>query len=37
VWVLVDGFPLTGSGKVQKYALRDAWAKGEHEAGTLDR
>jgi fatty-acyl-CoA synthase len=37
VWVLVDGFPLTGSGKVQKYALRDAWAKGEHRAGTLDR
>jgi acyl-CoA synthetase (AMP-forming)/AMP-acid ligase II len=37
VWVLVEGFPLTGSGKIQKYALRDAWAKGEHLAGTLER
>ncbi|HZV06790.1 MAG TPA: AMP-binding protein [Gemmataceae bacterium] len=28
-WFVVDAFPLTGSGKIQKYKLRDAWAKGE--------
>ena len=29
-WFFVDEFPLTPSGKVQKFALRDAWARGEH-------
>ena len=29
-WYFVDEFPLTPSGKVQKFALRDAWARGEH-------
>jgi fatty-acyl-CoA synthase len=28
-WFVVDSFPLTGSGKIQKYKLREAWAKGE--------
>jgi fatty-acyl-CoA synthase len=28
-WFVVDAFPLTGSGKIQKYKLREAWAKGE--------
>ena len=28
-WVWVDAFPLTGSGKIQKFALAEAFAKGE--------
>jgi fatty-acyl-CoA synthase len=28
-WVFVDTFPLTGSGKVQKFVLRDRYLKGE--------
>jgi len=28
-WFVVDSFPLTGSGKIQKYKLREAWAKGK--------
>ncbi|MCP4332041.1 MAG: AMP-binding protein, partial [Gammaproteobacteria bacterium] len=31
VWVSVDSFPLTGSGKIQKFALRDAYFAGDHE------
>jgi fatty-acyl-CoA synthase len=27
-WVYVDEFPLTASGKVQKYVLREQWEKG---------
>jgi len=27
VWRRVDAFPLTGSGKVQKFALREQWEK----------
>lgn len=27
VWRAVEAFPLTGSGKIQKFALRDAWLK----------
>ncbi len=27
-WYAVETFPLTGSGKVQKYAIREAWEKG---------
>ena len=30
VWVQVDEFPLTGSGKVQKFALRDGFAAGDY-------
>ena len=29
-WVFVDEFPLTGSGKVQKFVLRERWEKGEY-------
>lgn len=29
VWFAVDEFPLTGSGKIQKFALREAWQSGE--------
>jgi fatty-acyl-CoA synthase len=28
-WVFVENFPLTGSGKIQKFVLRDLWTKGE--------
>ncbi len=31
-WFLVDTFPLTGSGKIQKFKLREFWAKGEFQA-----
>ncbi len=31
VWFNVDAFPLTGSGKIQKFALRDAFLAGHHE------
>jgi len=29
-WVFVDAFPLTGSGKIQKFVLRERWEKGEY-------
>ncbi len=28
-WFVVDAMPLTGSGKIQKFKLREQWAKGE--------
>jgi fatty-acyl-CoA synthase len=28
-WFVLDAFPLTGSGKIQKFRLREGWAKGE--------
>ena len=28
-WFVVEAFPLTGSGKIQKFKLREAWTKGE--------
>jgi fatty-acyl-CoA synthase len=31
-WFVVDAFPLTGSGKIQKFKLREAWIKGEMTA-----
>ena len=31
-WFVVEAFPLTGSGKIQKYKLREAWTKGEMTA-----
>ncbi len=31
-WVVVETFPLTGSGKVQKFVLRERYIKGELEA-----
>jgi fatty-acyl-CoA synthase len=31
-WFVVDAFPLTGSGKIQKFKLREAWTKGEMTA-----
>lgn len=35
VWVVVDGFPLTGSGKIQKFAMRDAFAEGAYAGQVL--
>jgi fatty-acyl-CoA synthase len=31
-WFVVAAFPLTGSGKIQKFKLREFWAKGELRA-----
>jgi acyl-coenzyme A synthetase/AMP-(fatty) acid ligase len=28
---VVDEFPLTGSGKIQKFVLRKQWEDGEHK------
>jgi fatty-acyl-CoA synthase len=28
-WCVVEAFPVTGSGKIQKFRLREAWIKGE--------
>jgi fatty-acyl-CoA synthase len=29
-WYVVDDFPLTGSGKIQKFAVRQAWEQGSY-------
>jgi fatty-acyl-CoA synthase len=29
-WFALDEFPLTGSGKIQKFKLRDDWVQGDH-------
>lgn len=34
-WYHVDDFPLTGSGKVQKFAIVEAWEKGLYETESL--
>jgi len=28
-WIVLDAFPLTGSGKIQKFRLRERWVNGE--------
>jgi fatty-acyl-CoA synthase len=30
IWIWVDDWPLTGSGKIQKFVLRDQFIAGEH-------
>ena len=35
-WYAVDAYPLTGPGKIQKFAIREAWEKGEHSGNELD-
>jgi acyl-CoA synthetase (AMP-forming)/AMP-acid ligase II len=35
-WYAVDDYPLTGSGKLQKFAIREAWEKGLHDGHELD-
>ena len=34
-WVFLDAFPLTGSGKVQKFVLRQRWSEGAYEVQDL--
>jgi fatty-acyl-CoA synthase len=34
-WYAVDELPLTGSGKVQKFAIRESWEKGLHDGHEL--
>ena len=34
-WYVVDAYPLTGPGKIQKFAIREAWEKGEHDGHEL--
>lgn len=34
-WYAVDQFPLTGSGKIQKFAIREAWEKGLYDGNEL--
>ena len=36
-WVFVEAYPLTGSGKIQKFALREQWQQGEFQATDLKR
>jgi fatty-acyl-CoA synthase len=33
-WYLMEDFPLTGSGKIQKFVLRDQWVDGQFEEMT---
>ena len=33
VWCRVDGFPMTGSGKIQKFRLRDGYLAGRYQGG----
>ncbi len=33
VWCRVDAFPMTGSGKIQKFRLRDGYLAGEYRGG----
>lgn len=37
VWCRVNAFPLTGSGKIQKFALREKYLAGDYDGGTHDR
>lgn len=30
VWVFVEGFPLTGSGKIKRFEMRDRWIAGDY-------
>ena len=36
LWFAVDAFPLTGSGKIQKFAIREAWEKGLYADNALE-
>jgi fatty-acyl-CoA synthase len=35
-WIVLDAFPLTGSGKIQKFVLRDRYVAGEFANRVLD-
>ncbi len=34
-WIYVDDWPLTGSGKIQKFKLREAFERGDYESARL--
>ncbi len=34
-WYMVEAFPLTGSGKIQKFAIREAWERGDYATREL--
>jgi fatty-acyl-CoA synthase len=34
-WYTVSAFPLTGSGKIQKFAIRESWEQGGHRGHEL--
>ncbi len=36
-WYAVDGYPLTGPGKIKKFAIREAWERGEHAGNDAQR
>ena len=36
-WVFVEAYPMTGSGKIQKFALREQWQQGAFQATDLRR
>ncbi len=33
-WIWVDEWPMTGSGKIQKFAMAEAFTRGEYDAQT---
>ncbi len=33
-WIFLDEFPLTGSGKIQKFVLRERWDRGEYTSAS---
>jgi fatty-acyl-CoA synthase len=35
-WIVLDAFPLTGSGKIQKFVLRDRYVAGEFAGRMLE-
>ena len=35
-WIFIDAFPLTGSGKIQKFILRERYLAGEYAAQALE-
>jgi acyl-CoA synthetase (AMP-forming)/AMP-acid ligase II len=35
-WIVLDAFPLTGSGKIQKFVLRDRYVAGEFAGRVLE-
>jgi len=35
-WIFIDAFPLTGSGKIQKFILRERYLAGEFTAQALE-
>ncbi len=36
-WIVLDAFPLTGSGKIQKFVLRERWLAGDYAGRELPK